>query len=669
MKFLRFPLLCLCCFWSIKGIHAQQNNPFHFDKLPANKQLFAREADNMADVVVSGKVDVSAFNAISVVKFRNKSRTGYAKSALNYGKEKTAPFSLTTRIKAELAEYAIEVYGIRSATDSVLLAKREDIVGGDFYIIYGQSNANAWESDYPYRYEYARTMDGSNPVWGLSNELGPKVGVFGIEFQKQIAEKFGIPTCVINGAVPGAPIDYLSARNESNHFDYKTPYGAMLNYARATGLLPKLRGIFYWQGETDASSIDPLSWAPKFDILMKQWAQDYPMVEKIYVFQLPLFGGGAYDDRIGQLREQQRTLDAKYPIIQPYAALGAPGWTGFHYGVAGYSTIGKELAIMAGHNHYGVKEIITSPSFQKAYYSTPKQDEITLVFEDYQEMVYPNDTLNVNIEGSVEPQSIYSVKDFFYLNKQWKKLKSGRAEANRIIVTLKEAGNDTLIKYLPSLYSYAGLLSSPWVYIGPFLRNKQGFRAFAFHHHTIAPYKNLGELKLAASERNNAVVLSWNSLPKVDGYQIDIIERSGGTEKHRVLDLPANQTTYAYQGASKGVENTYNVRAYTLQSESKISSINFTKQSNDQLILGIDPSNYAITVFPNPTSDLITIEAESAGIDQIDLVTMGGVSIQTMKYQDANSVHFSTALAPEGRYLLRVMLRDKVVVKQIMVRH
>ena len=561
----------------------------------------------MADVVVSGKVDASAFTAISVIKFRNNIRTGYVKNVLKYDQAKTAPFSLTTRIKAELAEYAIEVYGIKSATDSVLLAKRQDIVGGDFYIIYGQSNANAWESDYKYRYEYARTMDGTNPVWGLSNDLGPKVGVFGIEFQKQIGERFGIPTCVINGSLPGASIDYLTARNESNHFDFRTPYGAMLNYARATGLLPKLRGIFYWQGETDASSPDPLSWAPKFDILMKQWAQDYPMVEKIYVFQLPLFGGGKYDDRIGQLREQQRTLNLKYPIIQPYAALGAPGWTGFHYGVDGYSAIGRELAIMAGHHHYGVEELTTSPSFQKAYYSTPTQDEITIVFENYQEMVYPNDTLNVNIEGSAEPQSIYAVKDFFYLNKQWQKLKSGRAEANKIIVTLKEAGNDTLIKYLPSLYSHAGLLSSPWVYIGPFLRNKQGFRAFAFHHNKIAPYKNLGELKLTASESSNNVILSWNSLTQVDGYQIDIIERSGGTEKHIVLNLPADQTTYAYRGASKGIENTYKVRAYTLQSESKISSINFTKQNNDEIVLGVDPSNYAITVFPNPTSDLTMI--------------------------------------------------------------
>lgn len=74
---------------------------------------------------------------------------------------------------------------------------------------------------------------------------------------------------------------------------------------------------------------------------------------------------------------------------------------------------------------------MTSPSLQKAFYSNPESSEITMVFEDYQEMVYINDTIAVNIEGSQETYSTYSVKDFFSLNGQWQKLKSGKAEAIR----------------------------------------------------------------------------------------------------------------------------------------------------------------------------------------------------------------------------------------------
>ncbi len=663
--------IIICGLLSV-NTYAQEYGPFHFDKLPSNKQLFAREADNMADVIVSGKVDPSAFTAISMVKFRNNTRTGYTKSNLTYNENNAAPFSLTTKIKAELAEYAIEVYGIKSATDSSLLVKREDIVGGDFYIIYGQSNAVAWEVDYKYRHEYARSM-GTAPeigtVWGLSNDLGPRVGTFGIEFQKQIAERYKIPTCVINGALAGASIDHLLARNANDHFDTGTAYGALLTYARNTGLLPKLKGIFYWQGEAEAASPDPLSWAPKFDLMVKQWAEDYPMVEKIYVFQLPLFGGGSYDDRIGEFREQQRTLNLKYPIIQPYAALGAPGWNGFHYVLDGYLTIGKELADMAGYYHYGKTEKITSPSFQKAYYSTPERDEITMVFEDYQEMIYPNDTLNVNIEGSLEPESIYAVKDFFYLNKQWQKLKSGRAEANKIIVNLKEVGNDTLIKYLPSKYHYSNLLTAPWVYIGPFLRNKLGFRALAFHHNKIFPYQDLGKPNLTVSEVNNNVVLSWNLLPKVDGYQVDIIERKDSTEKHIILYLPADQTSYTYKGAIKDKENTYKIRGYTIESETSLSVINYTKVSQDDVISGIENSNYAISVYPNPTSDLINIYAENDFINGIDLISTSGITVKSLKYDAVNFVPLNLSSTQEGTYILRISIGNKSVTKQVVVRH
>src|SRR5690606_17841044 len=122
-------------------------------------------------------------------------------------------------------------------------------------------------------------------------------------------------------------------------------------------------------------------------------------------------------------------------------------------------------------NHYGSLKKISSPNFQKAYYSNPERSEITIIFDDHQTMVWPNDSTYANIEGSTEPFSTYRVKDFFYLNKEWQKLESGRAEANKIIVKLKEVKEDTLIKYLPSKYHYAGLSIAPWVYLGPFLKN------------------------------------------------------------------------------------------------------------------------------------------------------------------------------------------------------
>ena len=185
---LRSKIFLLAILWT-NSVLGQKIGPFQFDRLPQNKQLFAREADDMAEIVVAGKVDPSQFKSISMVKFRNKSRVGFIKAELIYNQGGSAAFSLSTKIKAELAQYAIEIYGVKSATDSSLLTRREDIVGGDFYIIYGQSNAVAWEVDYTYRHEYCRTLGFAPEIgsmWGLSNDLGHWLVLQSITFWQEM---------------------------------------------------------------------------------------------------------------------------------------------------------------------------------------------------------------------------------------------------------------------------------------------------------------------------------------------------------------------------------------------------------------------------------------------------------------------------------------------------
>ncbi|WP_025762603.1 sialate O-acetylesterase [Dyadobacter tibetensis] len=649
---------------------SQNIGSFHFSALPENMQLFAREANNEALVTIAGRNTDPEYKAVSVITLRQNSRIGYSSQPLNYTTGNEASFEIKTKIKAELAEYSVAIYGKKSNNDSSLIARRDRLVAGDFYIIYGQSNAVAWEVDYTYRHPYARTMGFAANVgraWGLSNDLGPRVGIFGIEFQKHIADQYQIPTCVINAALAGASIEQLTVRNEQNHSDPSTAYGGLLNYARETGLLPHLRGIFYWQGESEASSENPLSWAPSFDRLAKQMLEDYSMVEKIYVFQLPLFGGGAYDDRIGELREAQRTLNRKYPTIQPYAPLGAPGWNGFHYGLEGYLKIGEELAAMAGHFHYGKTKKVTSPSLQKAYYSTPSKDEVTLVFEDYQQMVYPGDTLVTNIESSQEPQSIYAVKDFFYLNKTWRKTQAGRAESNRIILKLKEAGQDSLVKYLPSKYHHAGLSTAPWVYLGPFLRNKEGFRAFAFHHTTIHPYEDLGTLKLAISEPGEEVTINWSAAPDVKGYQLDIYYTMAGDTIHRAIQLAADQTSYVDAEALQGISAIYGIRAIRERVESTITYASHVKKSVDKLVTGIPTRDIEIVVYPNPVDGIAHIRSELVPIHRIQYLSPQGSLLEEHQYPGQHRVELDLRNHPNGRYLLRIFTDEGISVHPVLL--
>jgi hypothetical protein len=649
----RFILLFLVTGLFISTAGAQQSGIAILDKVPADMQLFARDSTGQADVDFLGRVQSPGYAYLSVVKFRDKIKSGYQRKNLQYNGSQ-APFNFSFKIKAELAEYAFEIYACKSGSDSTLIARRDNIVAGDFYLIYGQSNAVAWEVDYPYRNEFARTYgsSGGPADWGLANQIGQRVGIFGIEFQRSIAEKYQIPTCIINGSAAGASLLALTDRS--------TFYGYLLNAAKETGLLPSLKAIFFWQGETEASS-DPLTWAPRFDKLAAMWQEDYPMVEKIYVFQLPLFGGGAYDDRIGLLREQQRTLDRKYPIIQSYAALGAEGWNGFHYGLEGYLQVGRDLADLAGFNHYGEKEKISSPSLQKAFYSTPKKDEITMVFEDYQQMVYPNDTVAVNIEGSLERSSVFSMKDFFYLNAEWKKLASGRAEANRIIVELKQVANDSTIKYLPSKYHYSGLLNAAWVYIGPFLKNTKGQRAFAFHHTKIFPYTDFGPITLTSNERDRKLLLSWNKLPNATGYMLERFNAKDSLTIHEILHFPANQLEYEDPSAKKGIEYIYRVRGYTDQSESNLSSVTITKRSDDL------PQELSINIYPNPVTDFINIVSGIANISLVELFSSSGRKFKNMRYEGKDWVTFNVNDLNSGQYILRVYYGNKSSTSKVLL--
>lgn len=657
LKFL-FSLLVFYTGLGLSINYSQQFINVSFDQLPANYQLFGREKDNSANIPISGTVQAAGYAYVSIVKLRNDVRIGYQRINLKYSNATNAAFSATSKIQSELAEYTFDIYLCKSATDSSLAVHRNNIVAGDFYIIYGQSNAVAWEVDYQYRNEYCRSYGFQG--WALSNSTSPRVGLFGIEFQRVIAEKQKIPTCVINGAVAGASITHLISRNPNDHADQNTVYGQLLTSARRTGLLPYLRGMFYWQGETEAASGDPASWGPQFDQLVGLWKEDFPTTEKIYVFQLPLFGGGAYDDKIGVLREQQRTLDKKYAIVQPYAALGAPGWDGFHYKLDGYLQLGRELADMAAYNHYGAKQKISSPSLQKAFYSTPQRDEITMVFEDYQAMVYPKDSVYENIEGSLEKFTNYKVKDFFYLNAVWQKLESGKAEENKIVVKLKEVQNDTLIKYLPSKFHFSGALSAPWVYIGPFLSNTQGFRAFAFHHNKIYPYKNLGTLALTASE-TDFVVLNWNKLAEVSGYTLERYEEGKFLETQQIFHLPASQTEFVDSSAVKGTAYTYRIRGFTAQNESKTTSVTYTKISADII------AESSLLVFPNPVAEKITITSARNKIGHIDMYTIDGKKFKTINANGLETLEISVRDMSTGQYILKIFSENDIATRKILV--
>lgn len=625
-----------------------------FDNLPQDYQLYPRTDKNEAIVPISGIIELANWKYLSVVVYRDKKPYQYQRSDIKYDtKGNVGTFDLKPLIKSELAEYDFQIYASQTGKDSVLMTERKNIVAGDAYLIYGQSNARAWEIDYKYRNQYARTYGfGSQSggySWGLSNSGftggydGEQniVGEWGIEFQRAIAENYGIPTCVINASTSGSNIKTLSDRNPKNPADYNTLYGRLLDFAQKTKLVNHIKGFFYWQAETDAAQ-NPGLWKPGFDQLYKFWQIDFPAVKKFYLFQIPLFGAGDYNDEVGVLRDYLRKLGDIYPKVSSYAPIGASGWNGWHFELNGYIQIGKELGKIAGYDFYGEQKKLIVPNIRKAYYSNKERNEITLSFDDGQQMIYPSDTIVPKIGGGLMNSSL---KDFFYINGEWQKVASGRAEANRIILKLKKnaSTNDTLIKYLPSIYPYSGgsyiLQEAPWIYIGPFLKNTDGMRAFVFHNFRISSFQEFQPIVLKNSgNQNKNLSLQWNSIPEAKNYILERISAKDSTDIQFVVKLSNNTLTYSDTTVIPNTEYVYRIKATNDINESPFSILKI-KSTNDlnapQIIANINYYNKATISWVSPASFSPTYFVLERKLGKEDFIQIAKINFPILTYIDS----------------------------------
>ena len=626
-----------------------------FDNLPQDYQLYPRTDKNEAIVPVNGQIELANWKYLSVVVFRNKVQYQYQRSEIKYNvKGDIGTFDLKPLIKSELAEYDFQIYASQTGKDSVLMAERKNIVAGDAYLIYGQSNARAWEVDYKYRNEFARTYgfgsQSTGYAWGFSNSGytggydGEQniVGVWGIEFQRAIAENYGIPTCVINAATSGSNVKALSDRNPNNPADFNTLYGRLLDFAKKTKLINNIKGFFYWQAETDAAQ-NPVLWKPGFDQLYKHWQIDYPAVKKFYLFQIPLFGAGDYNDEVGVLRDYLRKLGDFYPKISTYAPIGAGGWNGWHFELDGYVQIGKELGKIAGYDFYGEKKKLFSPNIKKAFYSSKNRNEITLAFDDGQQMIYPKDTIVPKIGGGFMNSSL---KDFFYLNGEWQKVVSGRAEANRIILKLKNSAssNDSLIKYLPSIYPYSGgsyvLQEAPWIYIGPYLKNTDGMRAFVFHNHKIASFQDFQPIVLKNTQNQNKnLTLQWNAIPEAKSYVLERIAVKDSADIQLVVKLSAGIITYSDTTVIQSNEYLYRIKSVSDNNESPFSTLK-VKVLNDanvpQINVNISYYNKVNISWVSPTSFIPTYFILERKFGNEGYAEIAKINIPTLSYTDSS---------------------------------
>ncbi|MFD1143502.1 sialate O-acetylesterase [Larkinella insperata] len=445
---------------------------------PAALQLYPRDEQNKAEVPLVGQLQSPTYTHVSVWVYQNGTRWKYARvSVTSNGNQAT--FQLLPTIDAGLNLYRFEVFAIRGK-DSVRVDSRDDIVCGDVILFHGQSNITGYyPDDYFYRNKFLRTFGNSasarpDTLWHLSNERDGQVGRIGTEVQRLIMENFGMPTCLINGAVGGTSIKSHLERNPANPADPKTLYGKLLYLARKAGVAHKVKAFVWRQGENEAGGGRADGYELALRTLFDYWQNDYPNVGKFYIAQVSLLPEN--NPGAAQLRDFQRRTPQLFPRTEAIATVGLAAYDGVHYGAEGHYQFALELYRLIARDGYGSPDVdgIASPAIRKAYYRTAEKKEVVLEFEPGARMVWKQDTV---VKGKKT-----DLRDLIYFDyagsPQARLIESGSAERNRIILQLAKPLAAQTITYLPN--SYPGSLN------GPFLKNRRGMRAFTFHNVAIS---------------------------------------------------------------------------------------------------------------------------------------------------------------------------------------
>jgi len=267
----------------------------------------------------------------------------------------------------------------------------------------GQSNAVAtdWgEGEPTFRSDWIRSFGSmsGNPeglrLWGNAvhrsrDEEKLAIGYWGMELARRLVENHQIPICILNGAVGGTRIDQHQ-RNPKNPEDRNTIYGRLLWRVRQAKLTHGIRGVFWYQGENDQGADGPIGgygWETYRELFLQlagAWKQDFPNLQRYYVFQIwPKSCSMGIDGSDNRLREVQRTLPTAFSKMSLMSTLGVQPPGECHYPAAGYADIARLICPLVERYHYGsvFTHSIMPPNLIRARYTSDRHDEIMMEFD------------------------------------------------------------------------------------------------------------------------------------------------------------------------------------------------------------------------------------------------------------------------------------------------
>ena len=274
--------------------------------------------------VASIPSEESMYENIIVEFLRNGTIVNTYNQQLSYSQD-LAEFNIEIPILAELAKYRVKVYFSYEGTN-FLVKDADDLVAGDVYIVQGQSNAvatsysgssNSYLNDYLRAYSGGYTSSSSvinDDQWyyaqGDGNEnSGGNAGQWGLALAKMIKDEINIPIAIFNGAHGGQPIGFFDRPNNYNS-STDSNYGRMYHRLSETGLRNSVRAVLWSQGEADSFSngLSTQQYKASFETLMSYWEEDFPSIEKYFIFQTRDCDCGTISSGRKKIKEAQRLI-------------------------------------------------------------------------------------------------------------------------------------------------------------------------------------------------------------------------------------------------------------------------------------------------------------------------------------------------------------------------
>ena len=440
----------------------------NFQELPRHGQVLQRAPSGQAQAHVGGVVKTTGYDTVELNVRRDGAAWATTSQALSYGTSGAA-FALNASLDAGLYHYDLTVALLAGGVREVV-ARVDDLACGDTLLINGQSNATApdyWDEGLgnQSKSEWIRsfgssinnTAVGFDRNWGVADgELGYEhcaVGSWGLRAAELLVQQEQVPIGLINGSEGGtAIIQHL--RDDAYPASKVSIYGRLLFRARRAGLAETARAMIWYQGESDGEAV--AEYAASFQLLYDAWHEDYPALEKVYVFQIRKGCGVT----LSGVREFLRKAPDLYPDIEVMSTTAAPGHDSCHFFYAGYRELGDRIARLLARDLYGSADTqgIEPPNILSVQRAGSAGDQLLLTFS--------NPGSSLVFEAGAEADFILD---------DGVAVTSGTASGNQVLLQLSGPTTSATLSY----DGHAG--------DGPWIRNTREVGALTFFGQPIAP--------------------------------------------------------------------------------------------------------------------------------------------------------------------------------------